>query len=115
MNPGNIAAQVDPISGNLTFLSNNAGNYVVKVVAESYRQGTLIAMVEREIQLIVLNCSGTNTTPIVTGPFAGSFETTVNAGDLVTFTLNSTDLELLQDGSPQSNLLTATGLMFSSN
>lgn len=115
MNPGNIPAQLDPSSGNLTFLSFNSGNYVVKVVAESYRQGVLIAQVERELQLIVMNCSGTNSTPVVNGPFGGLFETTVNAGDLVNFTINSTDVELLQDGSPQSNLLTATGLMFSSN
>lgn len=112
MNPGNIPAQLDPSSGELTFLSNNQGSYAVKIVARSYRNGVLIAEVDREIQLIVVNCSGTNSPPQITGPFGGLFETTINAGDLVNFTLNSTDVELLQDGSPQSNLLSASGSMF---
>lgn len=112
MNPGNIPAQLNPSSGELTFLSNNMGSYAVKVVARSYRNGALIAEVDREIQLIVLNCAGTNNPPQIIGPFGGLFETTVNAGDLVNFSLTSTDVELLQDGSPQSNHLSATGYMF---
>jgi gliding motility-associated-like protein len=115
MNPGNIPANLDPVSGNLTFLSNNAGNFAIKLVTRSYRQGVLIAEVEREMQLIVQNCVGTNSAPVVPGPFAGAWETTVTAGDLVTFNLGSTDTELLQDGSPQLNILTATGLEFGPN
>ena len=115
MNPGNIPAQIDPSSGNLTFLSNNSGNFIVKIVAQSFRNGVLIAEVEREMQLIVTNCAGINNKPIINGPFAGAFETTVNAGDLVTFNLSSTDVELLQDGSPQNNILSATGLLFGTN
>lgn len=115
MNPGNIPAQVDPSSGNLTFLSNNTGNFVVKIVAQSFRNGVLIAEVEREMQLIVTNCAGNNTKPIINGPFAGAFETTVNAGTLVNFNLSSTDVEVLQDGSPQNNILSATGLLFGTN
>ena len=115
MNSGNIAAQVDPSTGNLTFLTYNTGEFAVKIIAQSYRNGVLIAQVEREMQLIVVNCNGTNTAPAITGPFGGLFETTVNAGDLVNFNLTSTDVELLQDGSPQSNMLSATGLMFGTN
>jgi hypothetical protein len=115
MNAGNITAQVDPSSGNLTFLSNNSGNFVIKIVAQSFRNGALIAEVEREIQLIVTNCAGTNNKPVINGPFAGLFETTINAGDLVNFNLNSTDIEVLQDGSPQDNILSATGLLFGTN
>lgn len=115
LNPGNIPAQLDPSSGELTFLSNTIGSYAVKVVVRSYRNGVLIASVDREIQLIVMNCSGTNNPPQITGPFGGLFETTVNAGDLVNFTLNSTDVELLQDGSPQNNHLSASGIMFGTN
>jgi gliding motility-associated-like protein len=115
MNAGNVAAQVDPSSGNLTFLTNNSGNFTVKIVAQSFRDGVLIAEVVREMQLIVVNCSGVNSAPSITGPFGGLFETTINAGDLVNFNLTSTDVELLQDGSPQDNMLSATGLMFGSN
>ncbi|MDX2359843.1 MAG: gliding motility-associated C-terminal domain-containing protein [Crocinitomicaceae bacterium] len=115
MNPGNVSAQVDPSSGNITFLSNNSGNFAVKIVAQSFRDGVLIAEVEREIQLIVVNCNGNNNAPVITGPFGGLFETTINAGDLVNFNLASTDVELLQDGTPQDNILSATGPMFGTN
>ncbi|GAB5418395.1 MAG: hypothetical protein Crog4KO_15010 [Crocinitomicaceae bacterium] len=115
MDPGNIAANVDLSSGNLTFLSNNAGNFAIKLVTRSYRQGVLIAEVEREMQLIVQNCSGNNNAPVVNGPFGGLFETTVDAGSLVNFNLASTDVELLQDGSPQNNILTVTGLEIGPN
>lgn len=115
MNPGNIPAQVDPSSGNITFLSNNSGNFAVKIVARSYRNGVLISSVDREMQLIVQNCAPGNTQPNITGPFGGLFETTVNAGDLVNFNLTSTDVEILQDGSPQNNHLSASGLMFGTN
>lgn len=115
MNPGNIPAQVDPSSGNLTFFSNNSGNFTVKIIAQSFRNGVLIAQVEREMQLVVVNCSGANTAPDIAGPFGGLFETTVNAGALVSFNLNATDVEVLQDGTPQDNLLSASGLMFGTN
>src|SRR5690606_21613526 len=45
----------------------------------------------------------------------GLFETTVDAGTLVNFTLQATDVELLQDGTPQSNYLTASGTQFGTN
>lgn len=114
MNAGNIPAALDPSSGNLTFLSNNTGSYAVKVVAQEYRYGVLIGEVEREIQLIILACAGNNNAPVIAGPFGGLFKTTINAGDPISFNLTSTDVELLQDGSPQSNIITPTGLMFGS-
>lgn len=114
-NGANVPASVNNSTGELTFLSNTIGNFVVKVIVKSYRNGVLIAQVEREIQLAVINCLPTNNAPVIAGPFAGLFETTINAGDLVNFNLASTDVELLQDGSPQNNLLTASGLMFGTN
>lgn len=115
LNPANVPMNLDSETGSMTFLSNNSGNFAVKLVTQSFRQGVLIAEVEREIQLIVQNCNGANSPPTVNGPFAGSFETTVMAGDLVTFTLDGVDAEFLQDGSPQNNILTATGLEFGPN
>jgi hypothetical protein len=116
LNGGNIPAQLDESSGELTFTSFTVGNYVVKVIVQSYRNGFLIAEVEREMQLAVIGCPAANNAPIISGPFAGGlFETTVNAGDLVNFNLTSSDIELLQDGSPQSNLLFASGPMFGTN
>ncbi len=115
LNPGNIPAQIDASSGELTFLSNTAGTFLVKVTVQSYRNNVLIAEVDREMQIVVQNCAGTNNPPVVAGPFGGLFETTVDAGTLVNFTLNATDVELLQDGSPQNNSLSASGLLFGTN
>lgn len=115
MNPGNIPAQFNSSSGELTFTSFSVGNYVVKAAVKSYRNGTLIAEVEREMQLVVSSCTAANNAPIISGPFGGLFETTINAGTLVNFNLSSTDVEFLQDGSPQNNLLTASGQLFGTN
>ncbi len=115
VNPANITAQVNSSSGEITFLSNTTGSFVVKVKAKSYRNGLLISEVENEVQIEITNCIGNNNPPIITPPFAGLFETTVNAGDLVNFTIASTDVELLQDGSFQRNYINSTGLMFGTN
>lgn len=116
MNPSNVPAQIDASSGELTFTSFSVGNYVVKVSVKSFRNGQLIAEVEREMQLVVTACTNANNSPVINAPFAGGlFETTVNAGTLVNFNLSSTDVEVLQDGTAQSNLLTASGPMFGTN
>jgi hypothetical protein len=106
---------VDPLTGELTFTSFTSGNYLVKIRARSYRQGVLISEVEREMQIVILPCSSANNSPTITPPFSGSFSTTVNAGDLISFSLNATDNEFLQDGTtPQKLYLTASGPMFGS-
>lgn len=112
---GNVPAALDPVSGELTFKSSTIGSFVVKVVVQGFRSGVLISQVEREMQLIVVNCNAANNAPVITPPFAGLFETTVNAGTLVTFNLQSTDVEVLQDGTPQSNILTTSGLEYGTN
>lgn len=114
-NAGNVPMTLDPQNGHLSFRSFTIGGFVVKVIARSYRNGVLIAEVEREMQLIVTNCTAANNAPVIAGPFAGLFETTVDAGTLVNFTLTATDVELLQDGSPQSNYLNASGSQFGTN
>ncbi|WP_343631270.1 gliding motility-associated C-terminal domain-containing protein [Fluviicola sp.] len=114
-NAGNVPLTLDPQNGHLSFRSFTIGGFVVKVIAQSYRKGVLIAEVEREMQLIVTNCPAANNAPVINGPFGGLFETTVNAGTLVNFTLTATDVEFLQDGTPQSNYLIATGTQFGTN
>ncbi|MNK01806.1 hypothetical protein D3C87_196140 [compost metagenome] len=114
-NAGNVPLTLDPQNGHLSFRSFTIGGFVVKVMAQSYRNGVLIAEVEREMQLIVTNCAAPNNAPVINGPFGGLFETTVDAGTLVNFTLTATDPEFLQDGTPQSNYLTASGSQFGTN
>jgi len=113
INPSNVPATIDPLTGEITFTSFTTGNYLIKVRARSYRQGVLISEVEREMQIVILPCSASNNAPTITPPFGGSYSTTVNAGDLITFSLNASDFEFLQDGStPQKLFLTASGPMF---
>jgi len=117
MSAGNIPSQINASNGTMTFRSFNQGNFATKIRVDSYRNGVLIAYVEREIQLVVLGCDANNSAPTITPPFAAgtSFETTIFAGDAINFNLNAVDVELLQDGSPQSNILTASGLLFGAN
>ena len=116
LNPNNVTATVDPVTGELRFTSFTVGNFVVKLSVKSYRLGFLISEVEREMQLVVVGCNPANNAPTIVAPFPGnSFETTVSAGDPITFTLNVSDTDLLQDNTPQSVYLTASGQMFGTN
>lgn len=112
---GNQAANLDGETGELSFVSNTVGSYVVKIGVDAYQNGILVAHIEKDMQLFVISCPGNNTAPVVNGPFAGAFSTTVQAGALVNFTLSSNDPELLQDGTPQNNTLTVSSLQFGTN
>lgn len=116
-NAGNSPATLDPNNGAIAFTSFTQGNFATKVVVNSYREGIKIATVEREVQLIVSNCTGTNSTPSVSIPFDNntSYDTTIFAGDLINFSINSTDIGTLQDGSDQTNTISSTGLMYGAN
>ena len=116
-NPNNVPATIDAETGQISFNSAMQGNFASKLLVDSYRNGRKIATVEREMQFIVVSCDDNNNFPQVTPPFNGgtSYETTVFAGEEVSFTLASTDVELLQDGTPQQNIITASGLVFGDN
>ncbi|MBD3637158.1 MAG: gliding motility-associated C-terminal domain-containing protein [Crocinitomicaceae bacterium] len=116
--PGNIPASMDASTGNITFLSNTLGNFGIVQKIDSYRNGQLISTIHREFQMIVIPCPGyNNTAPSITPPFDAntSFDTTIFAGDLINFDIIISDMELLQDGSPQTVTLMPTGNYFGSN
>lgn len=114
-NPLNIPAVLHPTNGQLTFTSQSTGSFVVKIRVTSYRDGIRIAEVEREMQIALVQCA-TNNPPVINGPFAGLWETTVAAGSLVQFTINSIDAELQWDNAtPQNNILTASSTLFGTN
>jgi len=122
LNPSNIPASINNVTGEINFTSFTTGNFVVKVVARSYRNGILIAQVEREMQLIVLACTGTNDPPVFYEPNAttpmptGGYTLTIDAGTLVNLPITTIpNPESLQDGSPQTNYLNASGIMFGTN
>jgi hypothetical protein len=113
LNSANQPAKINPSTGELSFTSFSTGNYAVKITVQSFRRGVKISEVEREMQLVVLSCNSLNSSPVIVAPFPGnSFEKTVNAGDLVSFTLNAEDQGILQDGTSQTLYLSASGPMF---
>lgn len=113
-NPNNIPATIDSHNGSIQFTSFTTGNFAIKVKVDAYRDGQKVATIIREMEVIVQNCNAANTAPVVTPPFAGgtSFDTTVYAGDAVDFDLSASDLENLQDGTPQSVTISSSGLMY---
>jgi len=117
-NAGNIPASIDPNSGTISFLSNTTGDYVIKQKIDSYRNGQLISTINREIQLVIINCAGAvNTAPQITAPFNGntSFDAEFFAGDLINFDIIVQDNEFLQDGTPQTITLSPSGNYFGTN
>jgi len=114
MSPGSSPAALNPSSGTLTFNSIMAGNYAVKLQVSAFRNGSVISENQLEFQVAVENCLVPNNVPTVTPPFNGntSFETTVMAGDLVSFNLSAIDNELLQNGWAQSTFIYASGAQF---
>ena len=113
--PGNIPAAMDPNTGQITFTSNTPGNFGFAQKIDCYRNGELVSTINRESQLIIIPCVGyVNTPPTITPPFAGgtSFEAVFYAGDLINFDIAISDVEVLQDGTPQTVTLMPTGNYF---
>jgi hypothetical protein len=112
---GNVAATMNSETGSISFTSNTVGNYGFGQRIDTYRDGQLIATINRESQLIIIPCPGyVNTQPEIIPPFAGgtSYEAEFFAGDIINFDIVLEDLELLQDGSPQNVTLIPTGDYF---
>lgn len=113
MNAGNSNFNINSINGDMSFTSLSSGEFLVKFLVESFRNGHKIAEVEREMVVFVVSCTGNNTAPTINAPLelGSTFFGTFNAGSLVTFTPTSIDNEFLQDGTtPQENTSTISGL-----
>jgi len=50
-------ATIDPATGISTYMVPNAGDYVVAVQIEEYRNGVLIGVTRRDLQIIAITCS----------------------------------------------------------
>ena len=114
-NPGNIPAQMNAQTGDITFKSFTTGNFALVQKIDSYRNGVLISTINREVQMIVISCPGyVNTAPDITPPFNAntSWDAEFFAGDLINFDIIVSDVEVLQDGSPQTVTLFPTGSYF---
>jgi len=116
-NANNVAATMNPYTGEISFKSYTNGAFVTSTKVTAYKCGTKVAEIWRDMQIVLLSC-GTNAPPWVTPPFQNSlgqytlYTDTVFAGDLVTFSVSGTDFEFLLNGSPQTITLEASGSQF---
>lgn len=114
----NVPAVINTYTGEISFTSFTAGNFVTTVKVEAWKCGQKVAEIFREIQIVLIPC-GLNTPPDVTPPFQDPvtglytlFADTVNAGDTISFILAVADTELLPSGNPQTVIIDATGSQF---
>ncbi len=113
INGSNSGFNLNLNTGDISFSSVISGQYMFKMKVESYRNGRKIAEIEREIVVFVKECGDANTQPEILAPteLANLFEANFEIGQLVNFTVNSSDIEFLQDGTtPQQNTATISSL-----
>jgi gliding motility-associated-like protein len=111
-NSANVPATINPSTGEISFTSFTQGNFVTVVKVEAWKCGQLVAEIYRELQIVLLPCAPNNPPSVA----FSTFQDTVYAGDVVSFTLNATDPGFLADGvTPQTITVTATGNQFGSS
>lgn len=107
--PSNVPATINAATGEISFTSFTMGYFVTVVKVEAWKCGQLVAEIYREMQIVLLPC-GANNKPNVTFT---SYKDTVEAGELVSFTINGNDNDVLMNGTtPQTLTITATGTQF---
>lgn len=104
---------INPVNGNTRFMADVPGTYVATVEIEEYRNGRLISLTRRDMQLLVVSCPD-NSAPSLDTTNLDTFALTpvdyeVNAGDSFCIDLTYTD----PDG--DSLFLSASGNIFDSN
>ncbi|HNQ12652.1 MAG TPA: gliding motility-associated C-terminal domain-containing protein [Bacteroidia bacterium] len=126
-NPSNVAAVMNPNTGEVTYTSFTAGNFVTVTKVTAYKCGIKVAEIFREIQITLLgNCpptamGTTNFPPIVTAPFQDPntllwnvYSDTITAGDSVSFFMSATDFDFqpAPGFTPQKVSILGTGSQF---
>ncbi len=119
-NANNIPASLNPLTGEMTFTSYNVGNFVLTIKVSTFKCGQKVAEIYREIQTVIVNCPP-NLPPTTNAPFAdntgifNSYIDTVEAGELVSFSLTGFDNGFLPIGIQQSIGLQPVGIQFGTN
>ncbi len=114
-NSNNVAAQLDTISGLITFTSYTTGAFVTMVKVSSYREGIKIAEANREIQVIIK--SDTNNAPsfsLIAAPNTQLIRDTLLIGDSVNYSINAFSTQLLPNNTSKTIFLDAYSSQFGS-
>lgn len=82
------------------------GNYVIAVEIKEYRNGNLIGITRRDMQLLVINCPANSTPVLSTTGGSGTTAYTIQEGQSLCFPITFTD--------PNAITLTSTGSIFNS-
>lgn len=121
LHPNNVAAVIDSNTGEITFTSFTQGAFVTVVKVTSFRCGQKISEIFREIQIVLHQCN--NLPPVSSAPFQDPqtllytlFTDTVIAGELVSFTMEGLDIELMPDNvTPQKVKMLSSGIQYGNN
>ena len=119
LDPAYDQVTLNPVSGQLEYDSPSSvqGRWTVVAGVYAWRCGQLISKTIREMSVTIIPCLEPNAIPQVSAPLwaspmgAAGYEITVNAGDLVNFSISGTDNDLTQ-GVPQVLDLSAAGAQF---
>jgi len=113
---------IDPVTGQIEYDSPSSiqGRWTVVAGVNGWRCGQLISKTIREMSVTIIPCTDPNSIPSASSPnwsapASGSgYSVTVQAGDLVNFTLSAIDNDLT-NGAPQIMEFTAAGSQFGTN
>jgi gliding motility-associated-like protein len=119
LDPSYDQVTIDPVTGQIVYQSPGGlqGKWNIAYVVRAYRCGQLISENLREMQVWIIPCSEPNNTPVVNAPAwtapagVSGYDITVNAGDLVSFTLEGVDNDVI-NGNPQTLTFDAVGAQF---
>ncbi len=126
-NPLNEPAVLNSFSGQVDLKSFTGGLFAVCTKATSYRDGYKSAEIFRELSIVLNNsCApilggAQNLPPVINAPFIDpvtglntSWNTTVFAGDTVSFDINYSDIQFFNNGLSQNISITAHSDQFGS-
>ncbi len=87
-------SQIDQLNGLTTMLASQTGLYSVAMEVTEWRNGVVLSVIRRDVQIIVISCPP-NSTPSVS-PLGGSNHRTITAGETVCFSIIAADANTTQ-------------------
>jgi len=120
--PGPDVLTLDPVTGQFDYNSDEMtqGRYAVAIAVDAWRCGQRISRTIRNMTFSFSACNPVNNTPSISAPTwvapgsATGYAVTVQAGDLVNFTITGTDNDL-NGADPQVLKFSAVGKQFGNN